>query len=86
MTSHADDSDEREQLQSILREAILIKDAIIEQNQSLASELRRIHCDLHRMWTMMGSAGWQLQAEAVRRFRGIDSDTASEDELENISV
>ncbi|KAJ7840839.1 hypothetical protein B0H14DRAFT_3457852 [Mycena olivaceomarginata] len=79
--------DESEQLQSILREAILMKDAIIKQNQSLTSELRRMRCELHRMWTMMGSAGWQLQVEAAQRFRGIDidSDIVSEDELEDIS-
>ncbi|KAJ7851905.1 hypothetical protein B0H14DRAFT_2581138 [Mycena olivaceomarginata] len=77
--------EEHERLRRILEEVILMKDAIIEQNESLASELRRTRHELHRMRTMMGSAGRQLQEEAARRFRGIDSDTASEDELEDVS-
>ncbi|KAF8143178.1 hypothetical protein K438DRAFT_651240 [Mycena galopus ATCC 62051] len=77
--------DERERLRAILQDAILMKDAIIEQNQSLVSELRRTRHELHRMRMLMESAGKQLQEEAARRFRGIDSDTASEDELEDVS-
>jgi hypothetical protein len=77
--------EEGERLLAVLKEAILMKDAIIEQNESLASELRRTRHELHRMRTLMGSAGIQLQEEAARRFRGIDSDTASEDELEDVS-
>ncbi|KAJ7849402.1 hypothetical protein B0H14DRAFT_3452535 [Mycena olivaceomarginata] len=77
--------EEGERRLAILKEAILMKDAIIEQNESLASELRRTRHELHRMRTLMGSAGIQLQEEAARRFRGIDSDTASEDELEDVS-
>ncbi|KAJ6561604.1 hypothetical protein B0H19DRAFT_1142189 [Mycena capillaripes] len=75
--------EERERLRNILKEAILMKEAIIEQNNSLRSELRRTRHELHRMWRMMDFAGVQLQEEAARRFRGIDSDTASEDELED---
>jgi hypothetical protein len=59
-------AEERERLHSILKEAILMKDAIIEQNESLASELRRTRHELHRMRMMMGSAGQQLQEEAAK--------------------
>ncbi|KAJ6582261.1 hypothetical protein B0H19DRAFT_1117860 [Mycena capillaripes] len=75
--------EEREKLRNILKEAILMKEAIIEQNDSLRSELRCTRHELHRMRRMMDFAGVQLQEEAARRFRGIDSDTASEDELED---
>ena len=61
-----------------------MKDAIIEQNHSLAAELRRTRHQLHRLRAMMDIAGYKLQEEAARRFRGIDSDTASEDELEDL--
>lgn len=74
---------ESQRLRDILAEAILMKDAIIEQNESLAAELRRTRHQLHRMRSFMDFAAGKLQEAAARRFRSIDSDTASEGELED---
>jgi hypothetical protein len=74
---------ESQRLRDILAEAILMKDAIIEQNESLAAELRRTRHQLHQMRSFMDFAAGKLQEAAARRFRGIDSDTASEGELED---
>ncbi|KAJ7904144.1 hypothetical protein B0H13DRAFT_2334708 [Mycena leptocephala] len=75
---------ESQPLRDILAEAILMKDAIVEQNKSLAAELRRTRHQLHEMRSFMDFAAGKLQEAAARRFRSIDSDTASEGELEDL--
>lgn len=74
---------EYENLQRLLHEPYLMWEAIIEQNRSLVVQLRTTRCELHNLRSFMEFAGKKLNEQAMRCFRGIDSDTASEDELED---
>ncbi|KAJ7301701.1 hypothetical protein DFH08DRAFT_827321 [Mycena albidolilacea] len=72
-----------EQLQQLLEAAFRTWEAVMEQNIALAAELRRTRCELHNLRAFTEFAGNKLFEQATRRFRGIDSDTVSEDELED---
>ncbi|KAJ7270585.1 hypothetical protein B0H12DRAFT_1229090 [Mycena haematopus] len=76
--THAD----YEYLQRLLQESYLFREAVIEQNRSLASQLRTNRRELHRLRSFVDFAANKLHEQATRRFCSIDSDTASEDELE----
>ncbi|KAJ6593781.1 hypothetical protein B0H19DRAFT_1246532 [Mycena capillaripes] len=77
--THAD----YKRLRLLYRESLLMREAISEEKNRLVAELRRTRRELHNLRGMVTFVGLKLQDEAARRFRGIDSDTASEDELED---
>jgi hypothetical protein len=55
----------------------------MEQNIALAAELRKTRHALHNLHAFTEFASNKLYEQAMRRFCGIDSDTASEDDLES---
>ncbi|KAJ7749167.1 hypothetical protein B0H16DRAFT_1461331 [Mycena metata] len=65
-----------------LKQAIIMKEHLVTENLRLVAELRRTRRELHNLRDVMDCAGQKLQEQAGRRFRGIDSDSASEDNLE----
>jgi hypothetical protein len=72
-----------ERLQQLLEAAFRTRETVMEQNIALAAELRRTRRELHNLRAFTEFAGNKLFEQATRRFRGIDSDTASKDELED---
>ncbi|KAJ7861105.1 hypothetical protein B0H14DRAFT_3863575 [Mycena olivaceomarginata] len=71
-----------ERLQQLLEAAFRTREAVME-HIALAAELRTTRRELHKLRAFTEFASNKLFQQATRRFRGIDSDTASEDELED---
>ncbi|KAJ7853286.1 hypothetical protein B0H14DRAFT_3450272 [Mycena olivaceomarginata] len=74
---------EYERLQELLEAAFRTREIVMEQNIALAAELRKTRRALHNLRAFTEFASNKLYEQATRRFRGIDSDTASEDDLES---
>jgi hypothetical protein len=72
-----------ERLQQLLEVAFRTQEAVMEHNIALAAELRTTRRELHKLRAFTGFASNKLFQQATCRFHRIDSDTASEDELED---
>ncbi|KAF8207772.1 hypothetical protein K438DRAFT_2013218 [Mycena galopus ATCC 62051] len=82
-TSHTHTNADYERLQELLDESYRTREGVIEQNASLVAELRTTRGELHKLRAFTEFASNKLYEQARLRFRRIDSDTASEDELED---
>ncbi|KAJ7824157.1 hypothetical protein B0H14DRAFT_3469523 [Mycena olivaceomarginata] len=72
-----------ERLQQLLEAAFRTWEAVMKHNIALAAELRTTCCELHKLHAFMEFASNKLFQQATHQFCGIDSDTASEDKLED---
>lgn len=61
----------------------MFREQVIEENQRLVDQLHTTRRELFKLRGFMDFAARKLLKQATRRLNGIDSDNASEDELED---
>jgi hypothetical protein len=74
---------EYRRLQLLLEESYLFREQVIEENERLRDQLHTTRRELFKLRAFTDFATRKLQQQATRRFHGIDSDSASGDELED---
>ncbi|KAF7326340.1 hypothetical protein MSAN_02513300 [Mycena sanguinolenta] len=74
---------EYERLQQLLEESYLFREQVVEENQRLLARLHITRCELFKLRSFVDFAANKIHQQAGRRFRGIDSDSEDEDDLED---